>query len=132
MLNQLIFVAIQNVQFDLLIRIEIVWSSNKTNNNRLCLSGLEIRKIGLLPPVQILDEIDGVKYKFGCRNYDCLTEKTKLIPPRLEYEGNGTFYTIITVKLRNMTEASDLRTTERNRVYLLCQIFFSVFGIFLR
>ena len=105
------------MQFDLLIRIEIVWTSNSKSSNRLCLTGLEVRKIGLLTPVQILDEIDGQKYNFGCPNANCIQDRTKLIPPRLEYEGNGTYYTIITVKLRNMSSSNDLQTTERNSVY---------------
>ena len=61
------FSAVQDVQFDLLIRIEIVWSPVAPDTKQLCLTGLEVRKIGLLQPIQILDEIDGKKYRFGCK-----------------------------------------------------------------
>ena len=120
---------ISNVKFDRLIRIEIKWnkvsgkqaqleilkisniSRNEnifhffvflakfliTNRWKLCLAGLEIRKIGLLQPIQVLEETEQSKYQFGCLG--CMSERIKELPPRLEYEGNGTYYTIITVKL---------------------------------
>ena len=67
------------------------------NREKLCLAGLEIRKIGLLQPIQVLEETEQSKYQFGCLG--CMSERIKELPPRLEYEGNGTYYTIITVKL---------------------------------
>ena len=116
---------ISNVKFDRLIRIEIKWNKvsgkqaqliifskfeifsnfylgnfrkiEKTNREKLCLAGLEIRKIGLLQPIQVLEETEQSKYQFGCLG--CMSERIKELPPRLEYEGNGTYYTIITVKL---------------------------------
>ena len=68
-----------------------------SNRWKLCLAGLEIRKIGLLQPIQVLEETEQSKYQFGCLG--CMSERIKELPPRLEYEGNGTYYTIITVKL---------------------------------
>ena len=56
---------IADVKFDRLIRIEIKWSSS-FSGKRLCLAGLEIRKIGLLQPIQVLDEKEDSKYNFGC------------------------------------------------------------------
>ena len=43
--------SISNVLFDRLIRVEIKWSQSQ--GARLCLSGLEVRKIGLLQPIQV-------------------------------------------------------------------------------
>ena len=43
--------SIANVLFDRLIRVEIKWQ--QTSGARLCLSGLEVRKIGLLQPIQV-------------------------------------------------------------------------------
>ncbi|CBY40805.1 unnamed protein product, partial [Oikopleura dioica] len=45
--NRILDQPVTNVVFELLIRIEIVWSTGNTAD-RLCLSGLEVRKIGLL------------------------------------------------------------------------------------
>ena len=45
----------------------------------------------------MLEETEQSKYQFGCLG--CMSERIKELPPRLEYEGNGTYYTIITVKL---------------------------------
>ena len=36
-----------------------MWSPVAPDSKKLCLTGLEVRKIGLLQPIQILDEVDG-------------------------------------------------------------------------
>ena len=63
---------------------------------------------------------------------DCFPKKTTLIPPRLEYEGNGTFYTIISVRLRNMSSKTDLQTSQRPGLFPISKNIGKVFVFYSR
>ena len=115
--------SISNVLFDRLIRVEIKW--RPTSGARLCLSGLEVRKIGLLQPIQVLEEREDSTYEFG--GVTGMKDDIKELPPRLEYEGNGTYYTIITVKLEKMRMSSFKGRNVENSINKLNRYFDNIF-----
>ena len=56
-----------------------------------------------------------------------MKEDIKELPPRLEYEGNGTYYTIITVKLEKMRMSSFKGRNIENSINKLNRYFDNIF-----
>lgn len=73
----------------------------------------------------MLEEREDSKYEFG--GVTGMKEDIKELPPRLEYEGNGTYYTIITVKLEKMRMSSFKGRNIENSINKLNRYFDNIF-----
>ena len=73
----------------------------------------------------MLEEREDSKYEFG--GASGMKEDVKELPPRLEYEGNGTYYTIITVKLDKMRMVNFKGRNVENSINKLNRYFDNIF-----